>query len=267
MSNSPRTRYIIVGMARSGTTATHRALYGHPNVCAMADELHVDPFFTKGVSCFTVGGENHWERSHGYLGLFDAVTLYEAEAPDPEGKRLIAYCGTPDLPKQTIHANGLKVAIPNAEDARLLVDGLQQYFGGLKIIHVRRRDWLAQCASLERAMQSGVWHSWTGTGGEGKAAANEKLTIPAQQFTAYMQMAEDTESQLARLGQSHEVCEFSYEDDLLANPGGCWAKLFEFLGVRAMEPTWMSSSKVAPPIDDFVENAAELRRLLDARRG
>jgi hypothetical protein len=124
MSTTDKTRYVIVGMARSGTTATHNAVFGHPNVCAMADEFRVDPFFTKGVACFTVGGNNKWERRINYNALFDAVTKYPVGRPDPDGKRLIAYNGTPSVPKQENLAHGLKVAIPSAEDAKNLVDSL-----------------------------------------------------------------------------------------------------------------------------------------------
>jgi hypothetical protein len=80
-----KTRYLIVGMARSGTTVTHRALYGHPKVCALDDEIRVDPFFTRGIEAFTVGGANPWERENGSLQLFDALTSFEPGDPDPSG--------------------------------------------------------------------------------------------------------------------------------------------------------------------------------------
>ncbi len=261
MSNPGTTRYIIVGMQRSGTTATHRALFGHPNICAMDDEFRVEPFFTKGVACFTVGGINRWERLRNYNRLFDAVTISPTIAPDPEGKRLIAYGGTPRFPKQELRANGLKVAIPSAADAKLLVDSLVEYFQGLKVIHVRRDDWVAQYASLLRAQKSGKWHSWSAAKGANQTAPG-KFAIAVEDFTAYVRMAQEIEAQLARLLGTHEVCEFSFENDLESNAAGAWDRLFGFLGVPPMAPEWMGSSKVAPPVDEFVENAAELRQVL-----
>lgn len=259
MSNPGTTRYIIVGMQRSGTTATNRALFGHPNICAMADEFAVDPFFTKGVACFTVGGQNRWERLRNYARLFDAVTIYPADTPDPEGKRLIAYCGTPKHPKQEVRANGLKVAIPSANDARLLVESLREYFRDLRVVHVRRADWVAQYASLLRAQKSGQWHSWTTA--NPPAALPERLTIPVDAFTNYVRMALEIEGQLLRLRETHQVCEFNYESDL-EHAAGAWDRLFEFLGVLPMQPDWMGSSKVAPPVEEFVTNVAELRQAL-----
>ena len=46
-------RYILVGPARSGTTVTHLALKGHPNVSAVRDEVRIDPLFTQGMGAFT----------------------------------------------------------------------------------------------------------------------------------------------------------------------------------------------------------------------
>jgi hypothetical protein len=264
MITMDKIRYVIVGMARSGTTATHNAIFGHPNVCAMADEFRVDPFFTKGIACFTVGGKNTWERKVNYDALFDAVTKYPVGKPDPEGKRLIAYNGTPSVPKRENLAHGLKVAIPSAEDAKNLVDSLQDFFPRMRIIHVRRADWVAQFASLERAQSTGVWH----TREERPAASqsDEKLTLSTQKFSAYLKMATEVEQQLHRLHESHAVCEFSYEQDLLPNDPRRAHRLFEFLDLEGMDPTWMRLTKTAPPLEDFVANVDELRAIMTAHR-
>ena len=264
MQPNARTRYIIIGMARSGTTATHTAVYGHPNVCAMADEFRVEPFFSKGVACFTVGGHNGWERHRNSYALFDAVTVYPRGAPDPDGKRLIAYCGTPSVPKQDILANGLKVAIPSAEDAATLVESLQKYYPDLLVIHVRRSDWVAQFASLQRAAKSGVWH--TRDDNPTERPAGEKMHLDANQFANYLQMASETERHLLSLRQSHRVCEFSYEQDLAPNDPTAMHRVFEFLSLRPLDPTWMRLTKTAPPLEDFVANVDELRGMMAAHR-
>lgn len=256
------TRYVIVGMARSGTTATHVALYGHPQVCAMADEVRVDPFFTRGVACFTVGGKNEWERARSYQPLFDALTRYRPEAPDPEGKRLIAYNGTPQLPKADLLAHGLKVAIPSAEDAQRLVECLQDHFRWAKIIHVRRRDWLAQFASLSRALSTGVWHTSGDKKDPGKA--HEPMHLLPQQFEKYLEQCAEIERQLFRLRSSHETLEFRYEEELATDDARRFDRIFEFLGVPAIAPTWLKLTKTAPPLESYVANTAELRTMLDA---
>ena len=256
-------RYVIVGMARSGTTALHNAIFGHPNVCAMADEFRVEPFFTKGVACFTVGGVNEWEKQHNYNALFDAVTKYPRGTPNPEGT-LIAYNGTPSVPKEDIRANGLKVAIPSTADATQLVDALQKYFPNVHIIHMQRQDWVAQFASLMRAKNTGVWH--TRRDQPAADAAPAKMHLPAQQFSAYMEMAREVEGQLQRLHSSHTVCDYSYEKDLAVNDPSKIHRVFEFLQLRPMDATWMRLTKTAPPLEDYVENHKELRAML-ARSG
>lgn len=261
-----RVRYVIVGMARSGTTATHAAIYGHPNICAMADELRVSPFFTAGVASFTVGGDNKYERKIGSDRIFDAITIYPPRAPDPEGKVLIAYNGTPEVPKSPddIRANGLKVAIPNAEDATNLVDSLRTYFPEVKIVHVRRSDWVAQFASLSRATKTGVWHT-RDNAGAAASADDGKMTLPVPPFENYVDMAIEVERQLLSLRDSHEVHEVSYEQHVnSADPA--WVRpVFDFLGVDPMDPSWMRLTKTAPPLEDYVANVAELRAVLAER--
>ncbi|MEC8251587.1 MAG: Stf0 family sulfotransferase [Planctomycetota bacterium] len=260
-----RVRYVIVGLARSGTTATHAAIYGHPHICAMADELRVSPFFTSGVATFTVSGENQYERRIASDRIFDAITIYPPRAPDPEGKVLIAYNGTPDVPKaaEDVRANGLKVAIPNAEDARNLVDALQQYYPSVKIIHVRRSDWVAQFASLNRATKTGVWH--TRDHASPATADESKMTLPLKPFEAYVDMAVEVERHLLSLRDSHAVHEVSYEAHVNGGDPRWVHPVFEFLGVDAMDPSWMRLTKTAPPLEDYVANVAELRALLAER--
>lgn len=66
-------RYIIVGTYRSGTTAVHSCLEGHPEASALSDEARIYPFFTRGISTFTFGDENEIEKSQGHIRLFDAL--------------------------------------------------------------------------------------------------------------------------------------------------------------------------------------------------
>jgi transposase len=260
-----KTRYLIVGMARSGTTVTHRALYGHPNVCALDDEIRVDPFFTRGIEAFTVGGANPWERENGSLQLFDALTSFEPGDPDPSGRWLVSYCGTQGPPKAQQLAHGMKVAINSKREADALVESLQRHFSGLRIIHVRRRDLVAQCASLERAVASGIWHSFASTP-EARKEAPSKLSICLNKFRSYLQCAREVEESLASLHSTHEVEVVDFERDIESDPESCWQRLFRFLDLVPIKPDWVRSKKVAPQVSDYVENADELRRLMKDSR-
>jgi hypothetical protein len=259
---SERTRYIIIGMQRSGTTVTHVSLYGHPNVCAMIDEFRVAPFFTAGVASFTVGGTNPWEREHGYKQLFDAVTIYYGSppyAPEP-------YSGSDQNPKPEILANGMKIAVPRAADAKALAASLVEFFPEMKIIYVHRDDWLAQYASLQRAAKSGKWHSWTKVDAD-PAKEPGKIEIVAEQFEAYIHQALEMQETFEGLRATHSVCDVRYETDIAQNSLETSYRVFDFVGVPRVDPTWVNSQKVSPPIEDFVSNHADMRELLDRRRG
>lgn len=253
------TRYVIIGMARSGTTVTSRALTGHRNVMGPDDEFKVHPFFTEGMKTFTVGGPRFWERERNAYKLFDAVTIYHDRTPDPSGA-LAHYCGTPDNPKGDVMACGFKVAIAEAAEAEQLVESLQRFYKQLRIIWVRRRDWVAQFASLEKAKVTGGWHSWS----EKNQDAPTEFEFSVDGFRYYFDDGVRTEQAFEQLRATHEVCEFVYEDDIT---GGRWARLFEFLDVPVLDPFWLSSKKVSPPIEDYVKNAAELRAEFARLRG
>ncbi len=75
-------RYIIVGLGRSGTTITHLALRGHPQVSAVRDEIKISPLFTQGMATFTISGNKYLseqEQKNHISALFDAITRLEAD--------------------------------------------------------------------------------------------------------------------------------------------------------------------------------------------
>ena len=80
-------RYVVLGLARSGTTVVHFALKGHPNIAALNDEVRVS-FFTEGISTFTQRDDNVLEKKVGSLSLFDAVAgVFSDENDTPVGGR------------------------------------------------------------------------------------------------------------------------------------------------------------------------------------
>ena len=255
MSPSPRVRYLIVGMARSGTTATHHAVYGHPAASAMHDEVTVDPLFTQGISTFTVGGKNHQDTTAKYVELFDLLTLHDRAAT------------------REVSAHGMKVVTQAPDEANALVTCLVENFPDVRVVHVRRTDLLAQFASLERANRTGVWH----THAEGSCPdrsqragpspkAPERWPLDVAKFERYLQTCAAVERSLLRLRDTHRVHEVRYEEDIAPNDLDRAAALFGFLDLPAIAPTWMQLTKTSPPLETFVANDAALRADQDARR-
>jgi hypothetical protein len=257
----PRIRFLIIGMARSGTTITHQAVQGHPNIMSCMDELKVAPFFTQGVSVFTVSGRNNFERDNSYGMLIDAVTLFPTES---RGPNVLGYGGMADCPKGEVLANGVKVAIDEVKDADDLVTAMQKYdsLKAVKVIRVNRRDLVAQCASLDRAWRTGRWHSFHT---QAPAVPNPEapFKISEKVFGQYVDRAVGIRAAFDRLALTHSVIELSYEDEIAALGPAAFERVFRFLGVPPVTPSWIHSQKVAPPVSDYLLNADHLYSIVD----
>lgn len=232
MTMSDPTRFLIVGMQRSGTTVTHHCLEGHPHVSLVTDEVAADPFFTKGLSVFTTGRESFDARRRGFLRLFDAITL--------------------SVTDRQVRAAGLKVALGTATDAIDLVECVREHFEGLKIVMVRRSDLVAQCASLRRAQRTGQWHAF----GSRVKDTDDRFEIPVREFDDYARGCRLIHAQLDRLKDTHQVCELVYERDI--EHGLDHDRLFDFVGVDRVPASWMKMQKVSPPVESYIANHAQL---------
>lgn len=251
-----RRRFLIVGMARSGTTVTHQALQGHPNVRSNMDEVKVDPFFTRGLASFTVGGQNEYERDHGYGLMIDALTMIPCSLRTPG---LMGYGGLEEVPKGDVLANGIKVAVGNAEQAQMVVAALTSHasLADLVVIRVIRRDLVAQHASLQRAVRTGRWHSFSEQTNNG-VDPNAPFEIPEEHFRGYCRDAIVALEKLGELSSSHVMLDLSYEDEIAAMGTEAFQRVYEFLGLPAVDISWIGSKKVAPSVDRYVTNAARL---------
>jgi len=230
-----KTRYLIIGFARSGTTVTHLALMGHPNVSALNGELRPEPFFTKGISTFTFGNDPEEEKVKAYSALFDAITLIRAN--------------------ENTFANGAKVVCNSNVLAQALVTVLQNNMRDLKVIVIFRKDIVAQYGSGKIGKKSGIMHSWY-KGYEGRKV--EKIKINKWLFIAYAQSVRKMYEVLSELKNTHDVLEIHYED-LLVDANGLYAKIFRFLGLPQVEPTWLASKKVLPAPEDYIKNYSALQ--------
>lgn len=247
-------------MARSGTTVTFQALQGHPNVRALMDEVRVSPFFTRGLEVFTTGGANDYEKDHGMGLLVDALTLIPCSIASPQ---LMGYGGLPESPKSpSVLANGLKTALSGSADAVQFVEAMTKRASlqDFAVIRVDRRDLVAQFTSLARALNLGVWHSHTNPGAarSSPGATDQPMTIDPAEFAIYCRDALDARRELDRLNATHRVFALDYERDIDTGDRSIYRRMFEFLSLPPIDPTWMRSTKVSPPVESYVTNAREL---------
>lgn len=237
------TRYIIVGMLRSGTTATHYCLRGHPSVAAVKKEVGVEPFLTNGLSTFTFGKRGtKAEQKHGISALFDAMTSVQRT----EERR----------------ACGMKFAIATPALAKEFVEGVQAHLPDAKIVHVDRRDAVARYGSLQKSMRTGTWRQ----AGDGTPHSHPRLWLDPEEFAEYVIESSRIRETLGRLRDTHEVLSLSYENVLLNGELATYDPLFEFVGVEPTEATWLEDRKLSPPPQDYVKNYDELAQCWEMLR-
>lgn len=241
MQTLQRTRFVIVGLQRSGTTVTVGCLSEHPEIACAQDEIKASPLFTKGLATFSYGNETFDVRKRGLAALFDAISMVGASP--------------------SVRANGLKVAVNTPDEAMDLVAALREYMREVKVILIRRDDLVAQYASLLRAQTTGQWHLFKGDGVERTKGVS--VHVEKELFEEYLRGCDAVMGHLETLRSTHDVADFHYERDIV--PGTEYGRLFQFLGARELPVTWLRMRKVAPPPEELVDNIAEARQWLAAR--
>jgi hypothetical protein len=103
-------RYVVAGMPRSGTTAVHNTLRGHPSVSALHKEVAVDPFLKQGVAIFT---RKHPKTRPSISSLFDLMTSTQKAAES--------------------EARGMKFTTGSGERARVFVEGVRTHLPDVRI--------------------------------------------------------------------------------------------------------------------------------------
>ncbi len=225
-----RTRYVIAGLPRSGTTFIHKAIAGHPNASALNDELRVSPFWDRGLSTFTFGHETPEEQRAGHVALFDAVTSMAASAET--------------------QALGVKCCVSSPEEAELVVTSAMRRIPGVKMIVVVRRDLVAQYASLLRARRGGAWHSWRDADRPPVAHVHIRPVL----FDRYVTNALDT---LARL-RCEPAAHIVVFEELVADKAEGFREIFDFLDLPDVPIDWELGDKVSPLPEAYVDNYVEM---------
>lgn len=220
-------KYIIIGCGRSGTTVTHLALRGHPNVNALNDEVRIRALFNEGISCFTYGNNTEYENKHSLSYLFDALTSMSE--------------------KEEVKVRGIKCATYSPFDAGLFVEKVQNELSDVSIIYTRRNDFVAQYASKILAAKTGAHHSWQSK----RVYDHIKIKISSIKYVNYLLNCLEVEDQILRLKKTNPFLEFSFEEDIKT---GNFRKLFQFLDLENMSPTWLNSKKVSPFPEDYITN-------------
>ena len=228
-------KYIIIGPARSGTTVTHLILKGHPHVSALNDEVKITELFEKGISAYTFGNDLPNEKAKGVRKAYDMLALLNA---GPATK-----------------AAGIKCAVGSIDQANSFVEQIKKSFSDIDIILIVREDVLAQFGSMLKAQKTGKYHSWRK---EKDKSLFIDITVDRGRYSHYLLSNIKIINTLRGLKQTNNFLEISYEKDILNGQNYC-NKLYDFLHLDHIEPTWLNSKKVAPSPREFITNYDEIK--------
>ena len=233
-------RYLIIGYQRSGTTAMHLILTGHPRVAAFHGELR-EPFFSRGLAAFNAGYLTDAEQAAGHGLLFDALTGAHVDST-------------------TTH-RGAKTVCNSKAAARVIVETVRERLPDLAIVIIERRDLVAQFGSRAMTHRSGVFHSWQ----KPDTKAVPAIGLNRFEFERYATVVGETYAELARLAESQPYLKVFHED-FLADPEGLYAKVTDFLGLPPLAPDWFESKKVLPDPASYIRNYDALTAILQRVR-
>ncbi|MEO0479900.1 MAG: Stf0 family sulfotransferase [Planctomycetota bacterium] len=232
---NPDRRFLIVGMQRSGTTVTYAAVQSHPEVACPSDEIEVDPFFTRGLATFMSKGQETFDaRRSGIRRLFDVLA-------NPQGF----------TDRKT---RGFKVALGGYEVALALTAALIEHFPEASVVIVQREDLVAQFGSMQRAKQSGIWH----TSDSKSSDMDARVKVDRKAFAQYVEGAARISAVWRFLESTHRCLRIHYEEHI--DGGFQHERLFEFLGVDVVDPTWLRMKKVSPSPDSYIQDYDKLRK-------
>lgn len=232
-----KTRYLVIGYSRSGTTVTQHLISGHPKASGFVGEIKPDPFFTKGIEVFTHGKAPR-DKEQEYPALFDAMTLINSN-------------------EETI-ANGGKTACNSSIKAQKIVSTLQKYLKDVKVIIIRRNDLAAQYGSGMHGQKTGIMHSFN------KGYDNNRkihmLKPNKLRFISHARSVYAMYDALDELKETHDVLEVNYED-IISDLKTFSNNVFEFLNLPVVDPVWLKDKKVMPPPEDYIKNYRELTEI------
>lgn len=223
-------RYLIVGPTRSGTTALHLLLGGHPEISMFVGELSF-PRLAAGIGGLTMRGYTSEDEDRlGRAALFDAVT---GAVRDSRTRVL-----------------GAKTTVNSQAAARQFVETVRDYLPGLKIIVMVRRDMVAHYYSRMQLKKTGVAHSWQkDDASRTRVPARIDKWLLANNAIATLDMYRALRS----VADHNDYIEIEYESFAQDNERS-YRELIDFLGLDYVKPEWHQAKKLHADPEASIRN-------------
>jgi len=232
-------RYMIVGPTRSGTTALHLVLAGHPEISVFVGELSF-PRLAAGLAQFSRKGHaTDSEMRYGRIALFDAI----AGCARTADTRVLGAKTTVNAPRQ----------------ARHFVETVRRYLPGIKIIIAVRSDVVAHYGSRARLIETGVAHSWEQ---KGKADTAGMVTIDRWLLANSVLVNMENYQTLSSVSKYVECYEVNYEEFAKDNDL-VYRRLLKYLGLDYVKPDWLTAKKLHLNPESYIKDYTNLVRFVD----
>lgn len=231
-----KTRFIILGVARSGTTLIQQAIEGHPLVNCVNGDVCDYMVADSGPEIFsynnvtTSGVDSTWATKCNLDFLFNIIG-------------------------QNHDVVGFKTAFHSPDVASRFADRVASADRSVKIIATIRKDYLAIEASMQLALKLGRFHAYSGD------KNNKRIRLDPVVFSQSVLRYNQIISEIRKMTTTMDVLEISYEDEILPGDFSFYPRICEFLKLNEVVPTWLKMKKQAKAPEEYVENYKELRRI------
>ncbi len=228
-----RTRFLVTGLQRSGTTLLVCLLDSHPQI-----QCYGGVFNRRSSKAL----DPHAESS---IPMIERIFTSEERLDiprrryqrDPDGVRAVGFKTHPDHWDDSLCRKHVVAA------------------SEIKVLHLRRRNILRLLVSGMNARRSGTWNSINT-----EDATRCGIVVTREQLAKMDSHCHRISEEIARDFTDHEILEVCYED-LEANATEVLALVQRFLGVRAVADLSTDTVKLgAINLEDAVANYDELRR-------
>ena len=227
-----RRRYLIVGPTRSGTTALHLLLAGHPHISVFTGELQFSRL-AAGLHQFSVRGYvSDEEERRGRLALFDAVTGSSKTAQT----RVLGAKTTFNAPQATARC----------------AQTLREHFPDISIVVPVRRDMVAHYGSRARLRTTGIAHSWNQRDASGD---QEMVSIDRWLLANSVLINLENYRALRRMSQFTDYIEVDYESFAEDNEK-TYRRLLQFLDLDYVAPDWLRARRLHPKPESYIAGYA-----------
>jgi LPS sulfotransferase NodH len=236
------TKFIILGTARTGSTLLRGLLNSHSDIIAFGELFRSK----EEIGWDLMPYQKEMQSSQlSYLHQHEPVSFLEEVVFQGHSRK--------------VKAVGFKIFYYQAQDTqqKLIWSWLIDH-KKIKVIHIKRRNYLETLLSLTRAHKTNKWY-------KSHPADNQdedlSIELPPEKCLNYFTWLEETSAQYDTLFQNHQKIDVYYED-LVAAAEAEMQVVQKFLRVKHQHLVPSTLKQASQPLSQAILNYAELKQQL-----